>query len=93
MVLGAARFREPGHYEDDTQDLCCAQQTGMQRMMEATVLLSIYLRSELTLTDTRILSARCPLADVPGSACEAPPPRHLATETRPTHNNLYRFPI
>jgi hypothetical protein len=58
--------------------------------MEATVLLSIYLRIELTLIDTRVLSARCPLADVPGSACEAPPPRHLATETRPTHNNLER---
>jgi hypothetical protein len=58
--------------------------------MEATVPPSIYLRSELTLTDTRVLSARCPLADVPGSACEAPPPSpppcHLATETRPTHN-------
>src|SRR5947209_10273203 len=29
---------------------------------------------------------RVPLADTPGSACETPPPRHLATETRPTHN-------
>jgi len=46
--------------------------------MEATVLLSIYLRSELILIDTKVLSARCPLADVPGSACEAPPPLHLA---------------
>jgi hypothetical protein len=40
--------------------------------MEATVLLSIYLRSELILIDTKVLSARCPLADVLGSACEAP---------------------
>jgi hypothetical protein len=54
--------------------------------LEATVLLSIYLRSELTPIDTRVLSARCPLADVPSSACEAPPPRHLTTETWPTHN-------
>jgi hypothetical protein len=57
---------------------CCAQQTGMHKMVEATVLLSIYLRSELTLIDTRVLSARCPLADVPGSACETPSPRHHA---------------
>ena len=26
---------------------------------------------------TEVLSARCPLADVPGSACNTPPPRHL----------------
>ena len=45
--------------------------------MEATVLLSIYLSSELY---KRVPSARCPLADVPGSACETPSPRrHLAT--------------
>jgi hypothetical protein len=63
--------------------------------MEATILLSIYLRSELTLIDTEVLSARRPLADVPGSACKTPPPRHhLAdmyrllpiTEAQPTHN-------
>jgi hypothetical protein len=54
---------------------CCAQQTGMYvHGLEATVLLSIYLSSELILIDTRVLSARCPLADAPGSACEAPPP-------------------
>jgi hypothetical protein len=57
--------------------------------MEATVLLSIYLRSELILIGTKVLPAGCPLADVPGSACETSPPRyhrHLATEIRPTHN-------
>ena len=39
--------------------------------------ISIYLRSELTLIDTKILSARCPLADVLGSVCGTPPPCHL----------------
>jgi len=37
---------------------------------------SIYLRSELT-HRYKFLSARCPLADVLGSACGTPPPRHL----------------
>jgi hypothetical protein len=66
--------------------------------MEATVLLTtIYLSSELILIDTKVLSARCPLAEVPGSACETPPPRHYLadvyrllpiTETRPIHNGV-----
>src|SRR5271156_170 len=54
--------------------------------MEATVLLSIYLSSKLILIGTKALPARCPLADVPGPACDMSPPRHLGTETRPTHN-------
>jgi hypothetical protein len=67
--------------------------------MEATVLLAIYLTSELILIGTNILSARYPLVGVPGSACEAPPPRHhllayladvhglsLITETRSPRN-------
>jgi hypothetical protein len=52
--------------------------------MEATVLLSIYPSSELILIDTRALSARCPLADTPGSACEPPPP---PTTTPPGNRN------
>ena len=39
--------------------------------------ISIYLRSELTYIDTKILSAGCPLGDVLGSACGMPPPCHL----------------
>jgi hypothetical protein len=39
--------------------------------------ISIQLRSELTLTDTKIPSARSPLADVLSSACGTPPPCHL----------------
>jgi hypothetical protein len=51
--------------------------------LEATVLLSIYLRSELILIDTKASPARCPLADALGSACETPPRRHhLATWQR-----------
>jgi hypothetical protein len=37
----------------------------------------IYLWSKLTLIDTKILPARCPLADVLSSACGTPPSCHL----------------
>ena len=60
-----------------------SQQVYME-WLEATVLLSIYLRSKLILIDTKVPSARCPLADVPGSACEMPPPCHLATWDLPS---------
>src|SRR5436305_13888735 len=53
--------------------------------LEATALLSIYLRGELILIATKVLPASCFLADVPSSACETPPPRrhtHLADVCR-----------
>jgi hypothetical protein len=56
--------------------------------MEATVWLSIYLSSELILIDTRALSARCPLADAPGSARETPPPHHHHTTWQPKRGLL-----
>lgn len=36
--------------------------------LDATVLLSIYLRGELILIDTKVPLTKCPLADVPGFA-------------------------
>jgi hypothetical protein len=53
------------------------------RMGFECISISIYLRSELTLIDAKVLSAECPLAGVPGSAEETPSPRrHLATFLR-----------
>ena len=53
--------------------------------LEATALLSIYLRGELILIATKVLPASCFLADVPSSACETPPPRHHLATTSPPH--------
>src|SRR5271156_2795329 len=44
------------------------------RMGLKCISVSIYLRRVLILIDTKVPSARCPLADVPGSACETSPP-------------------
>jgi hypothetical protein len=53
--------------------------------MDGSNCLVVYLSSELTLIDTRVLWARCPLAGVPGSACETSPPRYYhATSTLPS---------
>jgi hypothetical protein len=54
------------------------------RMVFECISISIYLESELTLIDTKVLSAGCPLAVVPDSACEmSPPRRHLTTTCDP----------